>query len=228
MLFQLLSQCIGNILHLFLHFESSSFPKPLSAKDEREAIEEISKGNADARDKLISHNLRLVAHIAKKYYKNPQEQDDFISIGTIGLIKAVNTFKNEKGRFSSYAARCIENELLMSLRSAKKTMNTVFLGDLLENDNDGGTLTREDVAADDFVLSEFAEQREEVEIMYKNIYSQLDKREQQVIRMRYGLGNCHPMSQQDVCKILGISRSYVSRIEKKAVEKLRHKLNEQG
>ncbi len=221
MFFQLFSEFITGILHLFLYFESSSFPKPLGAKEEREIFEELSNGCAAARDKLISHNLRLVAHIAKKYYKNPQEQDDFISIGTIGLIKAVNSFNADKGRFSSYAARCIENELLMSLRSAKKTSNTVFLGDLLENDSSGGGLTREDVAADDYQLSEIAEHNEEVEMLYNRISSRLEIREQQVLQLRYGLENRRPMSQQEVCEILGISRSYVSRIEKKALEKLR-------
>ncbi len=112
MFFQLFSECISNLLHLFLYFESSSFPKPLSAEDERRALNALDNGDPEARDKLISHNLRLVAHIAKKYYTSSQEQDDFISIGTIGLIKAVNTFKTEKGRFSSYAARCIENTIL--------------------------------------------------------------------------------------------------------------------
>ncbi len=221
MFFQLFTECISNVLHLFLYFESSSFPKPLSAKEEREALEELQKNSAAARDKLISHNLRLVAHIAKKYYKTPQEQDDFISIGTIGLIKAVNTFKSEKGRFSSYAARCIENELLMNLRAAKKTQNTVYLGDILESDKDGGSLTREDVAADDYQLSEIVEQREEIQSLYRSIVNKLDEREQRIIKLRYGLGNNNPMSQQEVCNILGISRSYVSRIEKKAIEKLR-------
>ncbi len=224
MFLQIFTECISNILHLFLYFESSSFPKPLGTKEEREVLEELQNGSSEARDKLISHNLRLVAHIAKKYYKTPHEQDDFISIGTIGLIKAVNTFKTDKGRFSSYAARCIENELLMSLRAAKKTQNTVYLGDILENDNDGGGLTREDVAADDFQLSEIVEQREEVKGLYQSIVSSLDKREQEIIRLRYGLGNRHPMSQQEVCNILGISRSYVSRIEKKAIEKLQSEL----
>ncbi len=119
----------------------------------------------------------------------------------------------------------IANELLMSLRSAKKTQNTVFLGDVLESDKEGGTLTREDVAADTIQIGEIIENKEEVESLYKSIYKRLDKREQQVIRMRYGLEGCYPMAQREVCKVLGISRSYVSRIEKKAVEKLKAELN---
>ncbi len=221
MFMQLFSYVAQNILYLFLHFESSSFPKPLGAKEEREAIEEWSSGSLKARDLLISHNLRLVAHIAKKYHNSSQELDDYISIGTIGLIKAVNTFKLEKGRFSSYAARCIENELLMNLRGAKKTQNTVYLSDIIDNDKDGNGLTREDCVADEIEVSELAEKKEEVEKLYRTISDKLMPRERQIIRLRYGLGGCHPMSQQQVCDILGISRSYVSRLEKKIIEKLR-------
>ncbi len=221
MFFQLFTYVAQNLLYFFLYFESSSFPKPLGVKEEREAIEAWSNGSGEARDKLISHNLRLVAHIAKKYYNTSQELDDYISIGTIGLIKAVNSFKAEKGRFSSYAARCIENELLMNLRSVKKTSNTVYLSDVIDNDKDGNGLTREDSVADDIELSEIAEKNEEIERLYNTISQKLDARERQIIRLRYGLGGCHPMSQQQVCDILGISRSYVSRLEKKTIEKLR-------
>lgn len=212
---------LQNILFFFLHFESNSFPKPLNAKDEKQAFSEFKAGSQSARDKLISHNLRLVAHIAKKYYSAQQEQDDYISIGTIGLIKAVNTFEIEKGKFSTYAARCIENEILMTLRSTKKNQNTVFLGDILENDKDGNPLTREDLIADSFDLTEAAEKSEEVLKLYNAIENKLSARERQVLRLRYGLGGVKPLSQQQVCEILKISRSYVSRIEKRAVEQLR-------
>ncbi len=221
MFLQIFTYVAQNLLYFFLHFESGSFPKPLNAKEERETLELWASGSTEARDKLISHNLRLVAHIAKKYHNSSQELDDYVSIGTIGLIKAVNTFKIEKGRFSSYAARCIENELLMNLRSAKKTQNTVYLSDIIDSDKDGANLTREDSVADDVEISEIAEHNEEVEKLYRTISQKLEPRERQIIRLRYGLGGCKPMSQQQVCDILGISRSYVSRLEKKTIEKLR-------
>ncbi len=208
MFLQIFTYVMQNLLYFFLHFESGSFPKPLSAKEERETLEQWANGSTDARDNLISHNLRLVAHIAKKYHNSSQELDDYVSIGTIGLIKAVNTFKLEKGRFSSYAARCIENELLMNLRSAKKTQNTVYLSDIIDSDKDGASLTREDSVADDIEISEIAEHNEEVEKLYRTISQKLEPRERQIIRLRYGLGGCKPMSQQQVCEILGISRSY--------------------
>ncbi len=219
----LMSYCLQNLLYLFLYFESSSFPKPLSHKEEEKYFVKFFDGDLEARDKLISHNLRLVAHVAKKYYSSAQDQEDFISIGTIGLIKAINTFRLEKGRFSTYAARCIENEILMTLRTTKKLQNIVHLSDVLENDKDGNSLTRGDLISDTVKVDEVVEKKEEEEHLHTALAKVLTDREYEILRLRYGLGGKKALSQQIVSEQLGISRSYVSRLESKAIEKLRHK-----
>lgn len=211
----------GHILYFALHLESSSFPRPLSAQEEREAFEQMWNRDKDAREKLIRHNLRLVAHIAKKYYGSKVEQDDLISIGTIGLIKAVQSFSSGKGtRFATYAARCIENEILMQFRSDKKTSKDISISEAIENDKDGNALTLEDIMADEFELESSYEKAEAVKQLYK-VVSMLSGRDRQVILMRYGLNDAKPMTQKEVSDVLGISRSYVSRIEKKALEQLK-------
>ena len=210
-----------HILYFALHLESSSFPKPLSAREEIEAFAAFKAGDMAARDKLIQHNLRLVAHIVKKYYAQPGGQEDFISIGTIGLIKAVNSFDNTKGaRFATYASRCIENEIRMTLRSAKKTQGDVSLHEPLENDKGSGALTIIDVMADEQDIRADYERKEEVEKL-RALVKTLSGRERQIIVMRYGLAGGAPLTQQQVAGCLGISRSYVSRIEKNALTKLR-------
>ena len=195
----------SQILYFALHLESSSFPKPLSARDEIAAFEAMKNGDMAARDKLIRHNLRLVAHIVKKYYASSTDQEDLISIGTIGLIKAVNSFDNTKGaRFATYAARCIENEVLMQFRAGKKSQNDVSIQEPIDSDKDGNSLTL----------------NEETEALYR-VVNRLSGRERQIGIMRYGLSGTQPLTQQQGADILHISRSYVSRIQKKALEELR-------
>ena len=201
---------------------AGSFPRALTAKEEAELLERMKQGDRDARKKLIEHNLRLVAHVTKKYYAASADSDDLISIGTIGLIKAVSTFDGEKGiRLATYASRCIENEILMYFRSAKKTEKDVSISDPIDTDKDGNALTLIDVIADDFNMYDDVDMRIRSEKLSGYIEKYLDEREKQVIALRYGLSGYDEMPQRQVAKVLGISRSYVSRIEKKALEKLR-------
>ena len=220
-----LLQALSNVLFMALHMtHSGSFPKPLSAEEEREALSAFRQnGDMQARNRLIEHNLRLVAHIVKKYYGTATEQEELISIGTIGLIKAVGTFDYEKGtRLATYASRCIENEILMYFRSMRKTGQDVSMNEPIETDREGNPLTLQDVLADGQCLVENLEQKINGEKLLRYIPEELDKREQEVICRRYGIG-CEPMTQREVAEFLGISRSYVSRIEKKALGKLRRR-----
>ncbi len=211
----------SHILYFALHLETSSFPKPLTATQEKEAFLAFKKGDKAARDLLIKHNLRLVAHVVKKYYAGYSEHEDLISIGTIGMIKAVNSFDCEKGaKFSTYAARCIENEVLMHFRCGKKDQNVVSLYDALDNEANKNALTLNDVMADTFDMALACENKEDVKKLH-NIITQLDKRSREIIILRYGLCGKKPLTQQQVAKELKISRSYVSRIEKKSIEKIR-------
>lgn len=211
-----------NFLFFALHFDNKTvFPKPLTASEERECFERLAAGDKEAKNKLIEHNLRLVAHIIKKYYAVSQDQDDLISIGTVGLIKAVNTFKSEKGsRFATYASRCIENEILMHFRSLKKTAGEVHFDEPIETDKNGNTLTLIDIIADEDSTPELVESRLGAVRLYKLIGT-LTEREAEIVILRYGLYNKRPLTQREVAAKLGISRSYVSRIEKAALEKLR-------
>ncbi len=211
----------SHVLYLALHLESSGFPKPLTARQEIEAFAAFKAGDMEARDRIIRHNLRLVAHIVKKYYSIPGDAEDLISIGTIGLIKAVNSFDNtKKVRFSTYASRCVENEILMSFRRERKAPSTVSMQDPIETGRDGSSLTVIDVVPDEFILDEDYETREESQLL-RRLVDQLTGRERQVILLRYGLSGQPPLTQQQVADLLGISRSYISRIEKAAVQKLR-------
>ncbi len=186
----------------------------------------MKNGDKLARNSLIEHNLRLVAHIIKKYYSNSSEQDDLVSIGTIGLIKAVSSFNYEKGtRFATYAARCIENEILMYFRNKKKYAQDVSFSEPIESDKDGNTLSIMDVMADEKSITEDIEEKLRTENLYKTIDSELLPREKEIIYLRYGLLGKKAYTQREVAKKLGISRSYVSRIEKKALETLKDKLN---
>ncbi len=212
----------GHILYLALHLESGSFPRPLTAEQERAAFADLRRGGtaaADARDRLIRHNLRLVAHICKKYYAGDAAQDDLISIGTIGLIKAVDTFDPGKGkRFASYAGRCIENELRMELRRTRRAGQTVSLQEPLETD---GRLTLADTLTDDADMTADCEGRADAEKL-RALVDTLPARERTVLRLRYGMG-CPPHTQQQAAQQLHISRSYVSRLEKRALDALRGK-----
>ncbi len=221
---------ISGFLYFALHISSgSSFPRPLSPKEEQECIEGVKKGDLECRNKLIEHNLRLVAHVIKKYYSNQKDQDDLISIGTIGLIKAVSTFDYEKGsKFATYAARCIENEILMYFRNKKKSAQDVYISDPIDTDKNGNALTLMDIVADEECIYETIELRLQCERLRRLVDEKLCGRERDIIIMRYGLGGKKPLAQREVAGKLGISRSYVSRIEKKAIGTLKKNLSEGG
>ena len=214
---------LANSLFLSLHLAGNpgSFPKPLSAKEEREYLDRCAAGDMDARNKLVEHNLRLVAHIVKKYYTQADNQDDLISIGTIGLIKAVNTFRPDRNiRLATYAARCIENEILMFFRSQRKLQGEVSLNDTIESDKDGDSLYLLDVVGTEDTMLSDLQDRENGVLIRKLVDRCLTEREADIIRRRYGLGGRQPQTQRQIAAVYGISRSYVSRIEKKALEKL--------
>ena len=213
---------LGGLWLLTLHVSSSgSFPRPLTARQERECLERMKNGDRAARNELVEHNLRLVAHIVKKYYAASREQDDLISISTIGLIKAVETFSLEKNtKFATYASRCIENEILMYFRVRRKTAGDVSLEDPIDTDRDGNSLTLMELMSDEEDIIGRLDLTLKAEKL-RRIFGILEPREQQVLRLRYGLNNRLPLTQREVAKKLGISRSYVSRIEKHAIEKLR-------
>ena len=205
-----------------LQLQTGSFPKPLTEEEERHYLALAAQGDLEARNVLIERNLRLVAHIMKKYYAQAADQEDLISIGTIGLIKGVTTFDPTKGaRLATYAARCVENEILMHFRSQRKSAQDVSLSDYIETGTDGAALSLMDVVAEDSDLLEQVSLRESVEQLRRCLESCLTDQERQVIRLRYGLDGCSPQRQREVAKLTGISRSYVSRIEKRALEKLR-------
>lgn len=213
---------LANMLFLALHLESRTMPKPLTLKEEKEEFEKFHNGDQSARDRLIKHNLRLVAHIAKKYAAGTQDTEDFISIGTIGLIKAVQSFSYDKNtRFSTFRAKCIENEILMSFRKNKGLENIISLEDNLEINNDSSRLSLKDSIQDDFNTEEYCLMQEDLKLLNRLIEEKLPPREKQILIMRYGLGGCEPMTQQKVSQVLNISRSYVSRLETKAVNTLR-------
>lgn len=209
-------------LFFALQLNTGSFPKPLTAALEKAYLERAAKGDLEARNKLIEHNLRLVAHIMKKYYAQSSDQEDLISIGTVGLIKAISTFDPDKGiRLATYAARCVENEILMYFRSQKKSASDVSLSDYIETGADGAALSIMDVISDDVDLFERVSTMEEVRLLRKYMAEVLDDRERQVLTLRYGLNGNKPLPQREVADKCGISRSYISRIEKKALGKLR-------
>ena len=218
-------QIVSNIYYLALHVTGAgSFPPPLSAKAEAELLEKSANGDTAARDNLIEHNLRLVAQIIKKYYTVSAEQDDLISIGTIGLIKAINTFKSDKKiRLATYAARCIENEVLMYFRNLKKSSQDVYISDPIETDKNGNTLTLIDIIADEGNIEDEIDTKIKIQKLRVILNGTLDERELKIINMRYGLDGETEHTQKEIAKKLGISRSYVSRIETAALEKLRKK-----
>jgi RNA polymerase sigma factor, sigma-70 family len=207
--------------------EKSSFPKPLSKEKEQEYLVLSSKGDKDAKEILVKHNLRLVAHIAKKY-ANYGDNDELISIGSIGLIKAVESFKSDKGTsLATYASRCIENEILMTMRTTKKHRSNVSLNEPIGVDKDGNELVIMDMLESDQNVIEDVENSIMLEKLTAITKSVLDKREYEIIKMRYGLENTGALTQREVAKKFNISRSYVSRIEKKALEKIKKSVNKE-
>ena len=225
MLLELISQIISHIFYLALHVKGAgAFPPPLSSKREQELLRLKEQGDTNAKNKLIEHNLRLVAHIVKKYYTVNCEQDDLISIGTIGLIKAINTFKPDKKiRLATYAARCIENEILMQFRNIKKTSHDVYISDPIDTDKNGNVLTLIDIIADESNIEDEIDTKLKIQRLREVFDSTLEGREKQIINMRYGLNGETQLTQREIAKKLNISRSYVSRIETAALNKLRKK-----
>lgn len=213
----------ANFLYFILHISNTScFPKPLKKKEEEEALERLARGDKNARALLIERNLRLVSHIVKKYYSKTNDTEDLISIGTIGLIKAIDSFKPDKGiRLATYASRCIENEILMHFRNIKKNASDVYLGDSLESDRDGNPLTLHDTISDNRDMAEDLEKKIRWEKAAEYLENLEDEREREIIILRYGLDNKKPLTQREVAARLNISRSYVSRIEKKVLSDMR-------
>ncbi|MCI8398360.1 MAG: RNA polymerase sporulation sigma factor SigK [Oscillibacter sp.] len=206
-----------------------SFPKPLSAAEEREWLEKYAQGDQEARRVLIERNLRLVAHIIKKYYTQNADQEDLISIGTIGLIKGISSFDASKGaRLATYAARCIENEILMYFRGQKKLQSEVSLSDSIESDKDGNALQLMDIVGVDDTMLDDLHDRDNALRLHRLVRECLTAREAEIIRLRYGLGGTVPLTQREIAASFGISRSYVSRIEKRALEKLRAKMDDES
>lgn len=209
-------------------YTSTAFPEPLSPEEEEKYIDLMLKGDTNARNILIEHNLRLVAHVAKKYTNYQKDNDELISIGTVGLIKGISTYKNTKGsRLATYTARCIDNEILMYLRSAKKLQNNISLQSAVGIDKEGNEVTLEEKLADptpsvEETLSSNAEQK----VLQSLIDKVLTSREKFIINLRYGLNNTQEKTQREIASSIGISRSYVSRIEKKALSKLRKAMND--
>ena len=207
--------------------EKSSFPKPLSKEKEKEYLEKSAQGDKEAKEILVKHNLRLVAHIAKKY-SNYGDNDELISIGSIGLIKAIESFKPDKGtQLATYASRCLENEILMTMRTSKKHRSNVSLNEPIGVDKDGNELVIMDMLCDDCSVIEDVENSIMMEKLLRITKAVLDEREYEIIRLRYGLGGCGALTQREVAKKFDISRSYVSRIEKKALEKIKRSVNKE-
>ena len=206
---------------------SGSFPRPLSPEEERKYVDLWLAGDIEARNVLIEHNLRLVAYIIKKYYTQADDADDLISIGTIGLIKGINTYRPEKGvRLATYASRCCENEILMYFRALKKSSGDISLSESIDVDGDGNTLSLMDIISQEDDMAERIGDGETCMRLREYVDTVLTEREAEIIRLRYGLRGAKPLTQRETATLCGISRSYVSRIEKKALEKLREALGD--
>ena len=222
-MFTTLFSCITRILHLVLGINTpQAFPPTLSDEEERECFLTAESGDEDARQKLILHNLRLVSHIVRKYYSGAKSQEDLVSIGTIGLIKAVDSFNIHLGaKFATYAAKCIQNEILMYFRSQKKLASEISINETIDIDRDGNPLTYMDVICCEEDIATEIDQKIATDKMMHLLDTCLLPRERQIVMMRYGLGGTSPKTQKEIACLLNISRSYVSRIEKSALEKLR-------
>lgn len=224
----LLKLALQNLLFWGLHFDfKNDFPKQLSTKEEAEVLKQVAAGDSAARDKLIVHNLRLVAYIVKKNYSDSKDIEDLISIGTIGLIRAAETFDYEKqNRFSTYASKCIDNQIKMYFRKIKHRRNDLLITDPIESDGEGNSLTIADIISSGINVENDVELKINSELLYKYIEQELTDREREIICKRYGIVDkdgsvCMPMTQREIAKQMKISRSYISRIEKRALEKLR-------
>ena len=223
-MFTSLCLILGGLLYS-LQLQTGSFPKPLTAQEEQHYLQLAAQGDLEARNILVERNLRLVAHIMKKYYATASDQEDLISIGTIGLIKGISTFDSSKGaRLATYAARCVENEILMYFRNQRKSSQDVSLSDYIETGADGAPLALMDVVGQDEDLLEQVDNRQQLRQLCRAVDTVLTPQERQVIILRYGLGGVDPHRQRQVAQVTGISRSYVSRIEKRALQKLRQAL----
>ena len=215
----------GSLLLMLRVTPGGSFPRPLSREEEEKCLRRWAEGDLEARNRLVEHNLRLVAHIVKKYYAQGGDADDLLSIGTIGLIKGVSSYRADKGvRLATYASRCIENEILMHFRAQRKTAGDLSLSEALDADDEDGGLSFLDVVSEEEDLAERVGSRELCEKLRSCVETRLDAREARVVKLRYGLAGGEPMTQRETALTLGISRSYVSRIEKKALEKLKKAL----
>ncbi len=217
----MLLELVKQLVFLTGYLSQNAFPQPLEEHDEAEWVKRLQEGDAEAKDVLIQHNLRLVAHIAKKFDNVAEDQDDLISIGTIGLIKAINTFNpGKKAKLGTYAARCIENEILMHIRAQRKHKCEVSLNEPIGTDSEGNQISLRDIlGTDGDMVAEEVEQNCEYLNLLRHMHC-LTGREQKVVAMRYGLDGTDALTQKEVGERLGVSRSYVSRIEKKALEKL--------
>lgn len=211
------------MLWLILHItDSDAFPKPLSKQEENEALERLMQGDESAKALLIEHNLRLVAHVVKKYYTQNADNDDLISIGTIGLIKGINSFKPDKNtKLATYCARCIENEILMYFRSSKKLNGEISFDEPIDTDSEGNPLTLMDIIAIDDTIVDDIDTKNKLIKVAKLLKAMPDNRDKTIIMLRYGLNGEAPLTQREVAKKLKISRSYVSRIEKRVLEDFR-------
>ena len=223
---------LSNILLRFISLilgieETSSFPPPLKRSEEAMLFKRMKDGDMSARDKIIEHNLRLVSHIIKKYYSSYEFPDELLSIGSLGLIKAVDSFKNDFGtKFATYGARCIQNEILMFFRSQKKVVSDISINDTIDVDKEGNALTYLDIIGIEEPVERNLDLKEYIQKVKCFVDTALDPRENQIIVLRYGLKGYMPKTQREVAKYLNISRSYVSRIEKRALEKLRSEFGE--
>lgn len=228
MIIESLIGLVSNLMVFALHLSGgSSFPPPLSAKEEYEYLQRLKTGDEEAKNKLIEHNLRLVAHIIKKYYSNSSQQEELISIGTIGLIKAISTFDADKGtRLATYAARCIENEILMHFRAQKKTAQDVSMSEPIDTDSEGNPLTLMDIISTEDEIVEDIYKLTMIKKLNSEIRKITDEREKTIIILRYGLNGNKPLTQLEVARKLGISRSYVSRIEKRVLADLKKALED--
>ena len=227
-MFPAIVSMFSNLIHLILGINTpQNVPPPLPAEKEAEYFKLLAEGDEDARQELILHNLRLVSHIVRKYYASSKNQDDLVSVGVIGLVKAVDSFNSSNGaRFATYAAKCIQNEILMHFRSQKKLSAEVSLNETIDVDRDGNPLTYIDVISCDESLTYDIERKISSQRALRYVNTVLDERERRIITMRYGLGGDEPMTQREVASALGISRSYVSRIEKTALSRLLEAFNE--
>ena len=226
----ILENFIGNLLIFALHLDSSGmFPPPLKHEKEKEYLIKMKQGNKVAKEKLIEHNLRLVAHIIKKYYSLESENDELISVGTVGLIKAINTFDDTKGvRLATYASRCIDNEILMYFRNQKKTSLDISLDEPIETDSEGNPLTLIHIIATDDTIVDELTLKYNVKNLIKYVTELKDERERNLIIMRYGLNGTQPKTQNEIAKLYGISRSYVSRLETRILKKLKRRFENEG